>query len=81
MKFVKKPVVIDATQWNGGMTALRAIETMFPNMRTISITANGHNVSYWTIETLEGQHRVSIGDWIIKGVKGETTRANLMCLR
>ncbi len=71
MKFVKKPVVIEATQWNGGMTGLRAIEAMYPGMRTTGITAKNHDVSYWAIETLEGQHRVSIGDWIIKGVKGE----------
>ena len=69
--FRKKPVTIEATQWNGGMTGLKAIKAMYPSLQTLSITSNGKDVSYWCIGTLEGSHVVSVGDWIIKGVKGE----------
>ena len=60
MKFRKKPVVIEATQWfkNGDHPAV------------VEVSVNdGMNVHL--IETLEGDHIVSPGDWIITGVKGE----------
>lgn len=56
MLFRKKPVVIEATQW----------------------FKNGDHPSVWMdfagngfINTLEGVHIVTPGDWIITGVKGE----------
>ena len=59
MKFRKKPVVIEATQWfkNGDHPAV------------IPGKLNGMPV-YW-INTLEGDMMVSEGDWIITGVRGE----------
>jgi hypothetical protein len=71
MKYRKKPVTIEATQWNGCMTGIRAIEAMHKGLVTTAIDHIGENVKRWEIRTLEGVHRVSIGDWIIKGVKGE----------
>ena len=71
MKFVKKPIVIEATQWNGGHLGVRAIEAMYPTLRTTVLDYEGGTVSLWRIGTLEGGHEVSVGDWIIKGVKGE----------
>lgn len=65
MKFRKKPVVIEATQWfkDGDHPAV--------------IRRNAHppyDPSYegtpW-VPTLEGGHEVTPGDWIITGVKGE----------
>ena len=60
MKFRKKPVVIEATQWfkHGD------------HPKVIARTALGHEHEGW-IETLEGGHDVTPGDWIITGVKGE----------
>lgn len=57
MKFRKKPVVIEATQWFklGDHPAVSALPTS-----TIG----------W-IETFEGRFIVTPGDWIITGVKGE----------
>jgi hypothetical protein len=58
MKFRKKPVVIEATQWfkDGDHPA-------------VYIDRDG---DYWGyIDTLEGEHIVTPGDWIITGVKGE----------
>ena len=57
MKFVKKPVVINATQWfkHGDHHAVG----------NKPYSENGH------IQTLEGIMIVCPGDWIITGVKGE----------
>ena len=59
MKYRKKPVVIEATQWfkNGDHPAVVNLDVL--------PTENG-----W-VETLEGGHVVRPGDWIITGVKGE----------
>ena len=59
MKFRKKPVVIEATQWwkDGD----------HPNVEPFAESAPG----YGYVRTLEGGHVVSPGDWIITGVKGE----------
>jgi len=56
MKFRKKPVVIEATQWNK--------EGDHPAV-WMDVVGNGF------INTLEGVHIVTPGDWIITGVKGE----------
>jgi hypothetical protein len=58
-KFRKKPVVIEARQW----TYEKWKE--FPEVVVAERAFTG------TIETLEGPHVVSEGDWIITGVKGE----------
>ena len=57
MKFRKKPVVIEATQWfkDGDHPAVK-------------MTNGGKDP---LIQTLEGPLFVTPGDWIITGVKGE----------
>ena len=62
MKYRKKPVVIEATQWfkNGDHPAVVAV-----------ITLDGLPHKNGWISTLEGGHIVTPGDWIITGVKGE----------
>lgn len=72
MKFRKKPVVIEAWQWNETTTMLRMLEGFGLNYTSHS----GHRerpeeCQDLRIRTLEGQLLVSPGDWIIKGVKGE----------
>jgi hypothetical protein len=63
MKFRKKPVVIEATQFTGdngdAIAAFMGCQHPF--------IENGGLM----IGTLEGVHRANPGDWIIKGVKGE----------
>lgn len=63
MKFRKKPVVVEATQWfkMGDHPAV----TNFPDW-IVSSTPEGRG---W-VETLEGGHVVTPGDWIITGVQG-----------
>lgn len=74
MKYRKKPVVVEAVQWNG--TNLSEIE-MFCPIAQIEIldtaweVGKGIPVAIITIPTLEGEHIASKGDYIIKGVKGE----------
>ncbi len=72
MKFRKKPVVIEATQWDGTYLAAKQIEAML-GLNTLGMTSHppSNCVTWWKIGTLEGGHIVTPGDWIITGVKGE----------
>ena len=63
MKFRKKPVVIDAMQLT--IQNIDEIEQFVGG--DFGKNASGETV----IATLEGAMICSIGDWIIKGVKGE----------
>ena len=58
MKFRKKPVVIEAEQHraNNWVRGVKEDQTSSTKM---------------SIDTLEGKHEVSWGDWIVTGVKGE----------
>jgi phage terminase large subunit-like protein len=73
MYYRKKPVLIEALKWDGSMDKMEAINARWPEMRTSRLTSHPVNrtVQSWSIATLEGQHSVSVGDYIIKGVKGE----------
>ena len=62
-KFRKKPVVIEAWQWTEAMQ--RGLEPWPPG--TWMRIDSGQLV----IPTLEGVMAVSVGEWIIRGVKGE----------
>lgn len=68
-KYRKKPVVIEAIQWtnDGDGGSLDAIHQM--GCTNISFAADG--TAALIIPTLEGDHKANVGDWIIKGVKGE----------
>lgn len=69
-KFRKKPVIIEAVQWNGenpneitelsdGKMSLEFCDDFIEDNPEVKI------------KTLEGTMIASKGDWIIKGVKGE----------
>ena len=71
-QYRKKPVVIEATQWNKdgdhpNVTEIPAKILDTIEARTAAIDINDCR---W-IGTLEGGHIVSPGDWIITGVQGE----------
>ena len=70
-KFRKRPVVIEAEQltrqngerlaaWSGGRW-----------QSLVGRGDHGEDLSHIVIPTLEGDHRADLGDWIIKGIKGE----------
>ena len=68
MKYVKKPVVIDAIQWLGTAQSFEEITSSFHEMQW----RPGEMGSYsFFIMTLEGEHLASNGDFVIKGVAGE----------
>ena len=63
-KYRKKPVVIEAIQYIGD----NYIEIRdFTNGEARTNTC----YDYLTIPTLEGNHKASVGDWVIKGIQGE----------
>jgi hypothetical protein len=67
MRFRKKPVVIDAMQFDGiNQFALMGWAASFGGEARWNIY-DGRIY----INTLEGQMEASPGDWIIRGVKGE----------
>lgn len=75
MKYKKKPVVIEAVRWNG--LNLEEIKEFVGDPLIYEISDAAWKVSkgaptvYMEIETLEGNHKCTIGDYIIKGVQGE----------
>ena len=77
MKFRKKPVIIEAIQWNGeneeDIKKFTNGQAKFEKSVGGSQDGAGFLQQYTrlTIHTLEGDHLALIGDWIIKGVKGE----------
>lgn len=62
MKFRKKPIVIDAVEFDGDTETLKMFgvpfEQDFPEDAP-------------KINTLEGKLIISFGDWVIRGVNGE----------
>ena len=67
MRFRKKPVVIEAIQWTGINTSEILGFCSVARIKHPDILCAGSIV----IPTLEGEHRADVGDWIIKGVRGE----------
>lgn len=78
MKFRKKPVVIEATQWLKEGDHPHVLMCWFDAWGKVrwapgdpdSINIYGC-IKKPAIATLEGWHEVTPGDWIITGVKGE----------
>jgi hypothetical protein len=71
MKYRKKPVVIDALQFDGTVDSKNEICAYFGGIETMAVSTYNGMVNWWKIGTLEGGHEVSAGDYIICGVKGE----------
>lgn len=73
MKYVKKPIVIEAIQFPG--PSVRGVERMVIFDDWMVANQGDHKCRYrgdkLIIPTLEGEMEASPGDWIIKGVKGE----------
>ena len=78
MKFRTKPVVIEAMQWPE--EGRREYESVCQRANIHRwVNGNGGKTTvvyeasdvYAAIVTLEGKMRISSGDWVIRGVKGE----------
>ena len=70
MKFRKKPVIIDAIQFIDDPETLINIQELMNNSDLIIDYADKNNPKL-KITTLEGVMEASLGDYIIRGVKGE----------
>ena len=66
-KYRKKPVVIEAQQWNHGNEPLDCMKPYGDGVKDQYPAYNG----FYFINTLEGKMHVSDGVYIIKGVDGE----------
>lgn len=78
-KYIKKPIEIEAFQYDGDLKGLNG-EYYVPEW---AAEAFENGIMYYDslndkeepcelfIRTLKGNHHVSVGDYIIKGVKGE----------
>lgn len=64
-KFRKRPVVIEAQQWfkQGDLEVVTVVPEYLSQV-------TNREVCGW-VDTLEGGHIVTPGDWIIKGIAGE----------
>lgn len=83
MKVRKKPVIVEAVQWNG--TNVVEVYNFLEDLNVESqweVKTSGKNFCIkfenghcqsgtLIIKTLEGEHKASVGDYIIKGVNGE----------
>jgi len=79
MKYRKKPVIIEAVLWDGN--AHRTMYDFLTNNTKQDEPMDSIGDSFYIdfskveggliIKTLEGEHIANIGDYIIKGVKGE----------
>lgn len=66
MKYIKKPVVVDAIRWTGDNWD--DIEKFSPYGIKFNYPSRLKSL---TIDTLEGHVTAECGDWIIKGIEGE----------
>lgn len=65
MKFRKKPIVIEAVQHTNEVNRRDILDFVPPK------SGRFRQDSKFEIYTLEGTMLANVGDWIIKGVKGE----------
>lgn len=77
-RFRKKPVVVEAIRWTGenlfDVLAFTGksdrFDEWFPTLDAYQEHVRSDN-NVFKVFTLEGVMRASVGDWIIRGVKGE----------
>ncbi|MDD4456318.1 MAG: hypothetical protein PHC98_01895 [Syntrophotalea acetylenica] len=66
--FKKKPIIIEAEQWNG--SSLNDAKILYKKLGAVINPVINQNGSL-IIPTLEGEHEARKGDWIIRGVASE----------
>lgn len=73
MKYRKKPVVIDAFKWTGGPDQEDYPQWIVDAIKNGKVTFPREDEGFliMRIETLEGAMTAQLGDYIIKGIKGE----------
>ena len=69
MKVRKKPIVVEAVQWDGtNFDEVKELDKSSHNKEYRKIFHMKNNLK---IRTIEGDMMAVFGDWIIRGVKGE----------
>jgi hypothetical protein len=71
MRYKKKPVEIEAVQFDGTSTSKVAIRQWMDGEEYFKPMASTRDITTLTIETLEGPMTAQPGDFIIKGIQGE----------
>lgn len=73
MKYRKKPVVIDAFKWTGGPDQAEDPQWIVDAIKDkkVFFEEQGNPEVKMCIRTLEGVMVANLGDYIIRGVKGE----------
>ncbi len=71
MKYRKKPVEIDAIEWNGDLEAVTEFMGCEPVLDDLEVFFTEGTVCSIMINTLEGTMECNPYDYIIKGVAGE----------
>ncbi len=70
-KYRKKPVEIEAAQWDGTSFTADAIVAWSGGDVRVALHGEDNNRMVLVVETLEGRMAASPGDWVIRGVQGE----------
>jgi len=70
-KYRKNPIIIEAIQWLWSNWDDLCDFVPVPDVLYIPDEEARKQYPNLRIKTLEGEHIVSYGDWIVKGVKGE----------
>lgn len=67
-KYRKKPIVVEAVQYLGYESLPEIAQFMKDEYLRVLFKPVSEQL---IIPTLEGDHEANVGDWIIKGIKGE----------
>lgn len=73
MKYRKKPVVIEAIQFTGGngWEVARWSDRQAYATPALEVSEDNPTGQCLKVDTLEGTMTAIVGDWIIRGIKGE----------
>ena len=65
-QFRKKPLVVDAVQYDGSKASIAAVLRLDKEFARFGLFAD-----HMTVKTPHGIARVDRGDWVVKGPRGE----------
>lgn len=71
MKFRKKPLVIDAVKFESVAASRKALDELEGRSSCTMVICAADEPPFIVVNTLEGNLRADLGDYIIRGVKGE----------
>lgn len=69
-KYVKRPITVEAIIWDGNNES-EVMSFVGAHCFVINKTTMFGTEKNLVINTLEGEHIASVGDYIVKGIKGE----------